>query len=303
MVSQIVTHRMTYTNGRTGESILLQNAEGRTGAGMPPIEAITAVVPFRDGERLKVIRYGPRELGVPMYLDNDDATFVSSEIRRYARVLNPKDGYGTLTNVCSDGTVRELKCMYTDGWQLEEMLSRLQAAVLTFMAYDEPMWYDVDYTIFTFEVVKSNPTATWFPIPKSDGNFMALEASAIAQTFSVFNGGDDIAWPTYLVTGPGSHLILNNLTTGEKLELGQQGDVTFNLIGNLNTQEVATIITKPKERAIYKGANQNLFPTMSDDSVLFGLIPGENSLTVEMADAASPESQVEIAFKQSWFTV
>jgi hypothetical protein len=178
-------------------------------------------------------------------------------------------------------------------------LSRLQVAALTFMAYDDPMWYDVDYTIRTFEVAKSNPTATWFPIPKSDGNFMALEASAIAQTFSVFNGGDDVAWPTYLVTGPGSHLILNNLTTGQKLELGQVGDVSF----NLNSREVATIITKPKERAIYKGANQNLFPTMFDDSLLFGLVPGENSLTVEMADASSPESQVEISFKQSWFTV
>ena len=177
--------------------------------------------------------------------------------------------------------MRELTCRYKSGLEGDDNTRGYgivwRQVLLTFRAFD-PYWYAPAAISVTYQLAVT--TALFFPILP-----LRLTSSAVFSEATIDNVGSTIAWPVWEVIGPGSALVLDNLTTGERLSL----DVT--LAGG----EGVTIDTRPGRKSVTGYAGANLFGSLSADSSLWALASGNNTVRISLA-AATPESVVRLNY-------
>lgn len=258
---------------------------GQSGRFMPTFNRREETVPQDHGARLLSIVTNPREVAIPVEYLGTSPTGLRALLRSWAYWLNPLRGDGVLRVTAPDSAVRELRCRYAGGLELAEGIETMghwQRAVLVFRAVD-PFWYDQTDTITQYS---TGTAATFFPFFP-----MQLSSSTIFGDVTVNNTGDVDAWPVWLVTGPGSGLVLRNDTTGMLI------DLPITLAGG----ESVTIDTTPGAKSVTKNDGTNMFASMTALSSLWPLIIGNNAVRIELSGATAA-SRVQLAYRRRFLT-
>lgn len=257
-----------------GISTTLAARYGMTGRLMPPVLVSSQQIPQQDGAVLRSAAYDVRSVVVPIVLRGASRDAYRTTLRALAASLNPKRGDGTL-RVTVNGVARDLYCRYVDGMGFAEDLPSDGLPSLLFQAYD-PFWYD---TTSTTQAFTSGSPQSFFPIPP-----ITLSSSTVFALTSVNNTGDVEAWPVWTVTGPGSGLVLRNLTTGKVLALTR----------TIAAGEVITIDTRPRVKTVLTAAGVSLFSLLTSRQ-FWPLDAGVNSIQVEL-NAATAASRVDLSY-------
>lgn len=272
------THEWRSSDGEIIRFVTRTDAQQRM---MPPTTIETVRVPQAQGGRFRSGRHSERLVTLPVVLPGPQTA--RDELRRWARALDATKGEGTLTVVQGPWAGRQLVCAYEAGLDsFAEEWAMLGLTTLAFRAAD-PYWGDSIESGFSASVGTS--LFTWFPFLP-----LVLGSSDVFATFVIDVRGDVPSWPVFTVTGPGTDLIATNLTTGEMWHLtGSVGD---------GAQVVAN--HRPGHKSV-RLDGVNVFGRLTDDSVLWPLLPGQNRISVEFA-SASPTSLVAIAWRNRWLS-
>jgi hypothetical protein len=277
--------------------------EGIRGRGMPPIRAVTELVPGQPGSRTRSLLHDARTVPVPVVFHDESQEQVRAILRGRMRLFDPTRGNGTLRVLTPDGYERDLTCHYIGGMEVVEAPpdrgisadEAHQAGVLVLYA-DDPYWYDVDPLEEQFTI--DNATGQFFPIPNpTTGSFVTLVGSTVFTTVTITLTADVESWPVWTITGPGSDLALRNLTTGATLDFSANGGL------DLIAAEVLTIDTRPYRKSALLADGTNVMPYLTDaGSDLWALQPGDNVVQVELT-GATEDSLVELSVNQAFLTV
>ncbi|MBT2723045.1 phage tail domain-containing protein [Bacillus sp. ISL-46] len=261
---------------------------GMNGRFMPPISVVEEEVPFQAGTRKRSVKINARDVDIPLHISAESEIELRQIMRKTLRMINPLKNEGKLISIAADGSKRELTCQYIGGMEgAEDKDSKgfwWQRVVLVFRAFD-PFWYDSTTNVQTFRI---NETAgTFFPILP-----LRLSSSTVFADISITNSGDVETAPEWIITGPCQNIVISNMTTGEKVNL----EVT------LDVGETISIDTRPFKKTITKNDGTNLFYTMTDESSLWSLQEGENSIQLEMSNATT-ESSIQLSYKNRYWGV
>jgi hypothetical protein len=274
----------------------------------PPVELTSAAVFDVDGELLRRVKWTPRTLGVPFAAIAADQDSLRNVIRTLTAKLNPKRGDGRLRFTHPDGSQRDLIVRYSQGLDLpilhDDPGEVWQEGELDFIAFD-PLFTDSVDTTETFTTSGAKQwfsPAKWFG-PAGDGvsGFFSFGGSTVFGDLHIANVGDDLAYPVFTVKGPGTDLVLTNLTTGKVIDLTSGAGLTLT-----NTQTLI-IDTRPVIGGTLTivngdGSTSNAFPLLTPTSALWPLVTGDNHITVSMP-SADATSRITVAYRLRYLTV
>lgn len=264
---------------------------GRHGAFMPPVRFSEDVIPYEHGARVRATSFGVREVDLPLYLRGSSEDALRQAIRALLGKFSPLDDDGRLRVTRPDGSARELYCRYSKGGELVEDSQNYGItscrAIITFRAANDPLWYDV------------TPVATDFvtgaPVSFFPGTPFRLSSSSIFTTSSpVNNTGDVETWPIWVIRGPGTNIVLRNLTSGEKIE--------FNASYALLAGETLTIDTRLGKRSVTLNDGTKLYNQLTADSTLWPIYKGVNDISVDMQNT-TVDSLVTLLYYRRYLSV
>jgi len=257
---------------------------GHRGRFMPPYRIKEEIVPGQPGARVRDVRPDVRELALSWVAEGATNIALRTLLRAWASRLDPERGDARIRATAPDGSRRELYCRYQGGFEGEEADGAAGRdwlkSILIFRAHD-PLWYDLATNTDTYTA--GGVVANFFPIFP-----LRLANSEVFSEPTVDNDGDYLTWPLWVITGPGSSPILRNLTTDKAIDLS--GAV-------LTAGESITIDTAPGRKTVQKQDGTNLFGSMTDESSLWPLERGPNSIRIEMTGAGGG-SQVQLSWRR-----
>jgi len=313
MTTANVTEVLTFIDP-DGVETVVPTTRGLSGRLMPPVGTTEAALPSADGSRLRAVRFGSRQVVVPIWLESPDLGAHRQLLRDWARRLNPRRGdsrlrvaIGASTFTYGDeglvvggpssapstagtftATVRELTVRYVGGFGLDESYPHFTEASLLFTAPD-PWWYDAEPQVVQFAIAATPPP--FFPIPNADsGSFLTLAASTISLAQDVTNYGDAEAWPVWTVYGPADNVRIQNTTTGQALFFDEA----------LASDEVLVIDTRPGVKSVTKDG-VNRFDGLTQDSVLWAIGTGGAAVNVQMP-GATVQSSARLSYALRWLS-
>lgn len=126
-----------------------------------------------------------------------------------------------------------------------------------------------------------NPAFPFFPA--------FVYSSVVQGTYTLTIQGDENAWPTWRIVGPGKDLLIENMTTGEQLFVA--GDIF----------EPLTIVTDPQRQDIYSASRTRgeWWGQVDKKASLFPLAAGTNKMRITMV-GATQGSYVEYLYEEIW---
>jgi len=248
---------------------------------------ITNGVPGAPGERLRSVRHVPHDFTIRVVVSGADEPAVRTSLRALVHAMDPTRGDGIIRVQSPIGDVREIVCRYVDGLGLDEKVGstgpQVQFADVKFRAFD-PYWRDSSDVVTPYVV---GVTPTFFPIFP-----IRLTASEIAVDASVTNGGDVEAWPVWQITGPGSSIVLRNVTTGKLLQ--------FSTL-SLSAGEFVSVDTRPEAVSqVVKSNGTSVFSDLTATSSLWSLTAGLNAIRLEMGGALAGSSSLTLSYRQKY---
>jgi phage-related protein len=259
--------------------------KGMQGRNMPPVSFVEERVSFQHGSHLRQANIEARDVDIPLLIKADNEIELRKLVRDITRAFNPLKSDGRLRVLSPDGSQRELNCRYSQGMEGQEDRdnkgSYWQTVVLVFRAFD-PFWYDAQTIVETFT---TGEPATFFPFLP-----LRLASSSVFADTTIDNVGDVETYPEWIINGPGENIVLRNLTTGEATSINY----------SLGLGESITVNTKPFQKTVTKNDGTNLFYTLSDDSSLWALAEGKNSIRIEMSDSTE-QSSVQLSYKNRYW--
>lgn len=257
---------------------------GVIGRFMPPVDFIEEEVPLEDGVRVRRPKVRARDLVLPITVMGATEVELRTRIRTWLSRLNPTRGAGRLRVTAPDGSQRELHCYYADGMQGNESIDEAGLVWQRFavmLRAGDPYWYDSSTVVVPFT---TGEAATFFPIFP-----LRLSGSEVFAETTVDNTGDVKTWPIWTITGPGSGLVLRNLTTGKELSLSRE----------LSAGETITIDTSPGVKTITLNDGTNLMGEMDDGWSLWPIERGSNSIRIELT-GATEDSSVMLVYRRRY---
>lgn len=274
-------------------------ADGVSGLGAVKYELTQDPQP-RGGTRVRHSQPQPRVIVWPLFVQGADHMELTRRWRQLAtaftRTLREDEGPGILEIARPDGTRRQIKVRYLDGFDGEDKQGwgrDADAAVLQLLCED-PYWYDpVPQTVHR---TPGDPGDHLDPYP-------TISSSQVLGDTTVANPGDTTVWPTWTVTGPAAVI---TFTVTRYLLGGGTVTEAFTLDpdavghGNLLAGEQVTIQTDPPQVRFEDGSNW----TGALDwpgAVLWGLAPGDNAVRFQL-DASGPTSAVDLTFHPRYET-
>lgn len=267
------------------------NAKGRF---MPPVEAQEDIIPGQPGSVPRNFRHKTREFTIRLNYVAATEPALRTLLRNTMYTNDPTRGEGIIRVTSPGGDVREIGCRYQSGLEFDESPGSsgptMQQADVTFKAYD-PYWRDPSDTTQSFTIGNAPLFFPIFPI--------RLTASQIAVDDTVINNGDVPAWPVWVITGPGSVISLQNLTTGRSTVL--QSTV-------LGAGESVTIDTRPSGiyptgKTILRQDDVSLFGDQSNTSALWELAVGNNAVRLAMSGAVVGQSALTLNWRRRYLAV
>ena len=234
-----------------------------SGMGTPDIQYITQRGPNQDGETLRDFHLTPRMVQLlerQQFVDRDawwaGRATILDELRPNRQSTATGVATGILRMVKSDGSIRDLNVLIESGprfearnvnewdeWSFEE--------VLRFIAFD-PLFFDparVDFALpFVLDLNLVFPIT--FPITFGSG--------LIDVSLDLDYTGTWASLPTIVIVGPLENPIIDNVTTGETLDLRH----------DVGPGETVTIDLAFGQKTITNNLGANLLGSLSTDSDL-----------------------------------
>ena len=251
---------------------------GVEGLGFAPVELFGPPLPDGDGSVFLGSRFGDGRVFLPIFIGARDWPSLREHRRQLERVLDPATGPVRVYLTQPDSSAAR----YVEGYYAGGMEGGYGA--------DEAgwSWQKVGVEIRCFDPAAYGETVTqpWSvtgaprPFLSTTTAFfpVVLGDSLVGGERVLTNAGDIDAWPVTVVTGPGSGLVLSNLTTGK----------TFALTGDITSP--VTVDARPRGAADVFDASGDLWDRVTLGSSLWPLVPGPNRVRVTLIGATSASS-------------
>ncbi len=264
----------------------------QSGWGTPPIEYVTQRGPFQHGETVKDFFLRPRiiQLMIRREFCDRDAWWAGrfdllEEIRPNRQTVATAVVPGVLRRVQSDGTVRDIEVFIAEGPRFEpRVLNRWDEwsfqEVLRFIAHNpvifDPTRVDASFTI-TLDLELVFPIT--FPITFGGGDLL--------DNINIDYVGTWESLPIIVITGRLDNPIIQNLTTGQRLELQTI----------IPTGRTVTIDLTYGQKTIVDDLGNNLLGTLSTDSDLgtFHIAPVPEAPQVAAAAVPTGRNQMRLS--------
>lgn len=250
-----------------------------------PFQLNSYEVPLTPGEAFSSVDIRPRQVDLPVLVACANRTEYIQKMRTLVSALNPDKGAGRLRVGHEVNSARELNCRYVSGLEgagsAKGSSPASAMAMLSFRASD-PFWYELYAQTASYVLGAPVLFFPFFPL--------RLSQSGIFTETTITNNGDHIAWPVWTLTGPADSVVLRNLTTGYAL--------TANI--TIAAGNSAVIDTRPGIKTVQMNG-LNYFYTLAQDSTLWGLARGVNSLQL-ILNNADGNSKIELSYKPPYFS-
>jgi hypothetical protein len=278
-----------------------------TGDGMPPFEFIEQQGPFQHGKSILDYRLAPRIIQF-VHRRQGQSRFDYWDIR--ATLLNTfrpnrQSGgvfcLGKLRKILPDGTIRDIDVAFSKGFafnarQADEWDEYSVADVMQFVAPD-PTFYDPtlqiviwSIAVLTGKIYYSASALDELAYPY----FYGLDV--VSGTVSLTYTGTWLAYPTIEFVGPLNQPVIENVTTGEQIQLAY----------NIANGETVTAALPFGNKSVTNNVGTNLIGVVTSDSDLatFHLAPdpeavgGVNVLNVSGGGGIAGVTQI----RMTWYT-
>lgn len=266
-----------------------------SGRFMPPVKFTEQGVPGRPGAILRATRHDIRDFMLTFWLDEPDDSSIRAAMRSMVAKMDPLRGTGKVRVTGPDGLQREIECVYAAGLDMTERLGDFsgiysQKCVVQFRAH-WPYWRDTLPLTFVYGAGTSQPFLgnPFFPL--------RITSSAVAAQQVITNDGDVDAWPVWTVSGPGSGVVLKNVTTNKWTDLTPV---------SLLTGQLLTVDTRPGRKTITintGGVVTNAFSSLSNTSELWSLARGDNTIQLQMTNTVPGSSQLTLTYNREFLSV
>jgi hypothetical protein len=230
------------------------------GIGVATIRRLTGRSPFQDGDSDLGFRLDPRLVNLVLFANAASLAAADAYRSQLYDYLKPHASAVNLRCERDDGAIRQLDC-YPVGmidapisdqdriWAAQKLAVQLRAA--------EPIWYDPQ--IKYWAAVGGAATGTsGFTVPV-DVPWVQTENTYIDVTVSLAYAGSWASYPTITFIGPLTSVSLENVTTGQVLDLP-------NL--SLTAGETVTIDLRYGHKTVVNQLGDNLIGQLSDASDL-----------------------------------
>lgn len=265
--------------GRSGQDPVL-HLHGSAGLGVAPVEVAKSDRLAGDGSVVRGVRYGDREVYIPLFMEAESTGELSRRRRELSRLLAPHLGpVEVRIEDPATGTERMIRGYYTEGLEGDfgdGFHGSWQTLGLTFDCPD-PWWLGPERTLTLQLDPGSKPflseTVEFFPV--------MLAESVVQGGWTIDVDGDGPVFPVWEVTGPGEDLRIT------------RGDDRIEIDGEVQAGESLRIDTKAGR----------IVPDRWDDvsmrSRLFPLTPGRNRMNVSMVGATT-DTIVRLVYRERW---
>ena len=258
---------------------------GSTGLGIAPVEVSDSERLGGDGSIVRSVRFGKREVFIPLRMEAETTADLSVLRRRLARLITPVSGdpAASLVDVTiqdpATGIERTARGIYKDGLDGDfgsGYHGYWQKLGLTFECHD-PWWLGPEQTVELRVNPGSKPflsdTVPFFPV--------VLAQSTVQGRFDVTVEGDGQVWPSWEVVGPGTDLAI------------ARGNDRIEIRGDFPAGSPVLIDT----------ATRRITPDRWDDttraSELFPLEPGRQTITVTLVGATT-DTLVRLTYRERY---
>lgn len=248
--------------------------EGEQGNYMPPVAPLDQRTPQRPGTTIRYFDIQQRLLTYPLVVTATTEMNLRTAIRQLTEMFyTPAGSPGTLIATAPDGSQRQCSAYYWAGLTGDGTPPKRGPGnillPLQLLAAD-PFWYDTSATV-------SNYTNTQF-----------------LAGFTITNSSDFLVWPTWVITGPFTNLVITNTTTGQAIKL------TANSGLSLTNGQTLTINTQAG--TLIGPASANEIGFLTTDSVLFALATGANVITVSYTGGVLGQTTGQCTYTNRWFS-
>lgn len=253
---------------------------GSTGLGLAPVDIASTDRITGDGSIVRGVRYGAREVFLPLLMESDSVAGLSVMRRELNRLLAPHLGPVEIrVEDPASGTDRMIRGYYREGLDGDfgdGFHGSWQTLGLTFECPD-PWWLGPEQTVELRVNPGSKPflsdTVPFFPV--------ILAQSTVQGRFDVTIEGDGPVWPAWEVLGPGTDLVI------------ARGTDRIEIAGSFSPTVPVLIDTAAGRITPDRWADTSL------RSRLFSLDPGQQSLTVTLV-SATPATLVRLTYRERY---
>ncbi len=269
----------TFTLGRGPDDPVL-HLYGSTGLGLAPVDIASSDRITGDGSVVRGVRYGAREVFLPLLMESDSVAGLSRMRRELNRLLAPHLGPVEIrVEDPASGTDRMIRGYYREGLDGDfgdGFHGSWQTLGLTFECPD-PWWLGPEQMVELRVNPGSKPflsaTVPFFPV--------VLAQSTVQGRFDVTIEGDGPVWPSWEVLGPGTDLVI------------ARGTDRIEIAGAFSPTAPVSIDTAAGRISPDRWADTSL------RSRLFSLDPGHQSLTVTLV-SATPATLVRLTYRERY---
>jgi phage-related protein len=249
-------------------------------------------VPGMAGEELREEQIEIREIYMPIRIHGTDAADRDENKQALRRSISRASFELWITN--EQGETRVFYCRYgggfdkiVDDWTNSPTFINVPLTLICFdpYCYDLPgneVTHTTEFTLPTQLFFDANP---WFSSP------WRLSSGSVNREWTVYNDGDEDAYPVWTLAGPGRAPILKNLTTGKSFALDYVLASNESITIDMTAWTVVATIGVG-DAAVMTNARKYMIRTMRD---MWALQPGPNDLSIEMY-GGEQGAQVEFSF-------
>jgi len=269
----------------------------QNGFGSPGISRITERGPFQHGFTNVDFRLNPRiiQLAIMAVAENTQQHFDNRQL--LLKMFGISNDVSTLKYEMPDGTIRHADVLYNGGLDLDfdRMSDMKTKAYAVELVVPDSTWYDPDTQTITYD--SQAQTDLVFPItfPIEFGT-----DSIISGTTLQYNG-TWLSYPGIEITGPINNILIENLSTDEKIQLNY----------NIELGEVVTIDLTYGIKTIVNNSGDNLIGTLSEDSDLATfhiataseVVDGINDISIVGTSTDTVNTQVVISYRERYIGV
>lgn len=267
---------------------------GQQGFGMAPVSRKTVRGPQQDGESDVGFVLDPRVLAIDLAAFGSSYEDYYSKRDALLRRFVPQEDPIKVRVTLPDESKRQIDCHYIGelDYPSRDKLGWAQRTAVALRATD-PTFYDPATKTRVFRVAESDGLV--FPITFS----IHFVSSIISEGDTIGYGGSWRSYPTIILRGPLENPIVNNLTTGHKLEL----------VHNIASGETVTIELTPGNKSVEDQDGNNLIGTLSADSDLAdfhlaapqdGSSSRDNVIQISAGGAIAGTSEIEMRWLERY---
>ena len=262
---------------------------GMSGRWYPDMDIVEDIIPQQPGARWRETVVRPRTVDIPILVRGSTYLQRDQRVRELARWVDGRRGESRFRVTALNDAILDLigRGTLTMNEGPEERQHIAQTVIVTMRAQD-PYWRDKD-AISPDPYVSGGTVETWFGRPWFP---FRLASSTVIANPTIDNDGDVEAWPSWLITGPGTNPVLRNLTSGKRIALD-----SYTLVPG---QQIL-IDTAPGVKSVTDALGTNLFGSLSGDSELWPLVRGSNAIQIELGSATSVSSVV-VSYRRRFLT-